>query len=180
MEAVVTDVAGNDSLPCTNKTDALRLSLARAPGAPGQAGLFQANAYCAVVPNRMFRAQVEDEGRIINVFSAVVSSFADLRAPDAWQRITFEDEELLIDKYSVSMCLPHVITRRWVPAGLDHSHGFAGVELHFITPPEGDGDFVPMDTDRIGELAERQRTHAIAAYEEISRLAANTADGDDE
>jgi len=172
MEATVTAVAGNDSLPCTNKTDAYRLSLARAPGAPGQAGLFQVDTYCAVAPNRMFRAQVEDEGRTINVFSAVVSSFADLSVPDAWQRITFEDEELLIDKYSAAICLPKVITRRWVPAGLDHSHGFAGMELHFLTPPEGDGDFVPMDAACIGELAERQRTHAIVAHNEISALAA--------
>ena len=168
----MTAVSGNESLPCTNKSDALRLSLARAAGAPGQAGLFQSNKYCAVAPNRMFRAQVENEGETIDVFSAVVSSFADLSVPAAWQCITFEDRKLLIDKYSASICLPHVISRRWVPEGLDHTHGFAGIELHFLMPPEEEGDFVPMDAARIAELAERQRDHAIAAFNEISALVA--------
>lgn len=174
-------------LNCTNKSDKLQLVLATGRGKPGHAGMFQKSAYCTVVPNRCFRKLCEFKGDTVPVFSALVSDIADLPKPELWQLLTFESQQVLFDKYSVTLTLGSgCVVKKWLPDGMEEEQNeLPGIELHFVT--NGEEDFEPMggsplrtvprvltltfaDTAKIQSIAETHRQHAIKAYEEIQAM----------
>ena len=108
--------------------------------------MFQKSDYCSVAPNRCFRKLCEFEGQTVPVFSAVVSSLADLPKPDMWQSMDFDGQTVLFDKYSIALTLGSgCVVKKWVPQGMDETQTeICGIELHFVENSED--DFVPMST----------------------------------
>ena len=174
-------------LTCTKKSDSLQLVLATAKGKPGHGGMFQKSDYCSVAPNRCFRKLCEFEGQTVPVFSAVVSDLADLPKPELWQSMDFDGQTVLFDKYSIALTLGSgCVVKKWVPEGMDETQPeICGIELHFVE--NADDDFVPMSVyfsncpsgvsltrlvgaERIAEIAERHRQHAIKAHDEIQGM----------
>lgn len=132
------------TLGCTKKSDSLQLVLATAKGKPGHGGMFQKSDYCSVVPNRCFRKLCEFKGETIPVFSAVVSDLADLPKPELWQSMTFDNQTILFDKYSITLTLgTECVVKKWIPEGMEEEQNeLCGLELHFVE--NTDDDFVPL------------------------------------
>ena len=97
-----------------------------------------------MVPNRCFRKLCEFKGETVPVFSAVVSDLADLPKPELWQSMTFDNQTILFDKYSIALTLgTECVVKKWIPEGMEEvQNELCGLELHFVQ--NTDDDFVPL------------------------------------
>ena len=105
---------------------------------------------------------------------------------ELWQTIEFDGQTVLFDKYSVALTLGSgCVVKKWIPQGMEEvQNEICGIELHFVENTEE--DFVPLSTcaqplsyslltrfagaERIAEIAERHRQHAIKAHSEIEAM----------
>lgn len=140
------------------------------PGGKGIARQLQLTPISMAVINRcMGQTAVFSDDQTLQLMSAFVSSPLDIPDKDKWVPMEIDGVKLLIDQYTAQICLYGVIVTKWEPDGIDTA-AFPGLVMNFVQNDTKKDDFVQLPSDKIIELAQRQRRLAQEAYGEINAL----------
>ena len=139
------------------------------PGGKGIARQLQLTPISMAVINRCMGQKAAFSDQTRQIMSAFVSSPIDIPDKEKWVPMEIDGEPLLIDQYTAQICLFGVLVTKWEPDGIDPK-AFPGLVMHFVDNDAESDDFVQLSSEKIKDLANRQRRLAQEAYGEINAL----------